>query len=154
MPLLSNSTRTFMSSTALATTLLALTSACPANAQRTLIGNLMCTAAPSQAGERKIECRLHSSDGQSAKYQGTIQRLGKVPRANEQLVFNWSVLGSTSKIDVGSLEGRYLQTPGKAGSAFPANLVGGKDNAIVMQPLDDFGGAFAVLELELSATRV
>lgn len=154
MPLPSRSNLTFISSAALASIFVTLTFTCPAYAQRTLIGNLMCTAAPSEAGERKIECRLHSSDGQSAKYQGTIQRLGKAPRANEQLVFNWSVIGSSSNIDVGSLEGRYLQTPGKEGSAFPANLVGGKDNAIILQPLDDFGGAFAVLELELSATRV
>lgn len=140
--------------TVLATSGIALAAAHPAFAQRTLVGNLMCTAAPSEGGARKIECRLRSTEGQSAKYQGTIQRLGEVPRVNEQLVFNWSVLGSSSAIDVGSLEGRYVQTPSKQGSAFPANLIGGKDNAIVMQPLDDFGGAFAVLELELSATRV
>lgn len=142
--------------TASATLVMTCLVASAAQAQRHLVGNLMCTAAEKEAGEnvRTLECRMRSVEGPPASYTGSISRLRDVAHTNEQLVFNWSVLSNSGQADSGALEGRYAQQPAQLQSLSPTNLVGGKDNNIVLQPLDDFGGAFAVLELELTATRV
>lgn len=127
-----------------------------AHAQRQLVGNLMCTAEKIEDGEvaRDIDCRLRSLEGPPARYAGSIRRLSDVPKPNEQLVFNWSVLSNAGNAELSAIEGRYVQQPAADRSGSPTNLVGGKARSIVLQPLDDFGGAFAVLELELKATKV
>lgn len=126
-----------------------------AQAQRKLVGNLICTAdlpSDKQAG-RAIECKLQGVQGQPAKFKGGILRLTGPQHENEQLVFNWAILSDLTTFESAALEGRFVQTPNSKVPAI-SNLIGGRDNKIVLQPLDDYGGAFAVLELELSSTRV
>lgn len=127
-----------------------------AHAQRQLVGNLMCTAEVKEAGAsvRAMECRMRGVEGPPARYTGSIRRLRDVPKPNEKLVFNWSVLSNSGKADRAALEGRYVQRPSEENSSKAINLVGGKEQSILLQPLDDFGGAISVLELELTATKV
>lgn len=133
---------------------------------RVLAGRLTCTAeAVPQArnsGPRDLSCRLVRVSGTSATYSGVIKRYGAARFPKEHVVFTWSVLAPRRHVELETLEGRYLgrprAAPGKEGDG-TGGLVGGWNKSIVLQPVTGRGGTgasahFAIVELELSATRI
>lgn len=123
-------------------------------------GTLACTVDP--AGERlhELSCSFQPrGDGATARFRGTIARLGVDERIEAQRAVIWLVHGP-QEFDVADLEGRFVRKslPGRAlQKRFPNGLIG-EDGAIALVPpsgREQISGnaALTVIELSLSALR-
>lgn len=100
------------------------------------IGTLTCTTsdvhkrrAPTDA---KLSCSFAGRSGVGANFTGSIARKGRADLPEGKRVLIWSVLAPPGDHDAGVLSGEYK---GVTGGNRPGRLTGGKNGAIVLQPV-------------------
>jgi Protein of unknown function (DUF992) len=134
----------------------ALAGAPPGKAAPSLVGTLTCTAEPApsdpkQIGGWKLSCAFHQEGTKTAQqYSGEISGLDQGTRLAAKALLVWTVL-SAKNLETANLVGVYKTTND---ATLPAqSLIGGRDQAIVLQPVADAGQnilpAVHLLQLEL-----
>jgi hypothetical protein len=109
--------------------------AAPAAGQ-SLVGTLKCTAEAAQAGKTearawKVTCTFDPVNGQEQHYTGAINNPGVAPREAGKAFLVWNVLAAKPEVQSAMLVGTYQES--KAGANA---LVGGRNEAIVLQPVN------------------
>lgn len=113
--------------------------------------------------KESLSCRYQPANGaRSQFYAGTITKLGLDVGVSGPSVIIWSVLGSTTELSYGALQGNYggLSAQASVAVGVGANaLVGGSSRSIVLQPLSvkaqqGVNLAVGVAELNLRPRRL
>ena len=119
------------------------------SANRSHVGTLTCTVAPStqpQALEsRELSCVYEPIAGMKGTFDGTVNRLGGTAPTADQLVLVWLVLAEEPIVSMHELEGRYVGVISNGSG----ELASGE---VALQPMSALPGGtqnFAPLVLEL-----
>ena len=124
-----------------------------------LAGTLKCTAEVARAGETaardwKVACAFEPVKGQVQHYVGAINDPGTAPGETGKAFLVWNVLIAGPEVQSGMLAGAY-----KGGNAATKGLVGGRNGAVVLEPVtgpnqdDDINMAARVSAIQLELPR-
>ncbi|MEO1199868.1 MAG: DUF992 domain-containing protein [Pseudomonadota bacterium] len=131
----------------------------PATAQvRVETGVLECTVQGATSfiigSSRDLVCRFTTSDGRVESYVGSVNRFGiDIGMTNEGRL-GWAVLAPSVDVAPGALAGVYggLSAEAAIGVGAGANaLIGGSNDAIVLQPISVQATEGAILALGIAA---
>lgn len=125
------------------------------SANRTHVGTLTCTVAPStqpQAFEsRELSCVFEPVSGMKGTFGGTVNRLGGTAPTADQIVLVWSVFAEEPNVSMHQLEGRYVGVISNGSGELSSGEV-------ALQPMSALPGgtqnlAPLVLELDLKMLK-
>jgi hypothetical protein len=124
-------------------------------------GTLACTVDPGAGRSHELSCSFQPrGDGATARFRGSIARLGADERLEAHRALIWLVLGPPD-LDATDLEGRFIRKNRPGGAVeerFRKGLIGGAGGTIALVPpsgREQISGnaALTVIDLSLSALR-
>jgi Protein of unknown function (DUF992) len=126
----------------LAAAVCATVSTAASAAERSLVGTLTCIAEVTQnpgvvPHPWKLACAFEPATGKVQHYSGSVADPGPKPRAAGKAFLVWNVFAAMPEVGPGVLAGGMLVGTYKEGRRGGNTLIGGRDQAFLLQPLGE-----------------